>query len=412
MDKYTIGILLMLRPFEVWIASYTLLQVLERKEVSEALNYIFLGINAFATLIMGYMVFFAKRTDLNGVWVNLVASVSVIWVLWIFVGLYKTISNNRRGVTISLARTKVMDRILLWVVVPVAFLFAARMLSSTLILKEGSLMDNPRNIFGLLVGIILILIVLIYLISTVKRFERYVVFGSKTIEVWKKDRGKVFKYSQVAQMEPAATSILNKNRYKVVFLKDEDKETIYPDDSRMEYVKKELDRVIREKEERVPSDGRTQTNTLNRQNGANRTATASQGKQRSTSATATSAQGKQRPAATGKPADINKYTSDVTKANSTAKPNVTKANNANAAKPNVTKANNANAAKPNVTKANNANAAKPNGTKANNANAAKPNGTKSNNANANRTNSESKTSGAKKTTSSANGQKKNSKGNK
>lgn len=247
MDKYSVGMLLMLRPFEVWIASYTLLQILERKDVSNAIEYIFLGLNAFATLILGYMAFLAKRSDMNDVWSNLTASVSVIWILWIFIGLYKTISNNRRGVTISLAKEKMIDRVMLCVVVPVAFLMAARMVAVTLILRKGSLLENQNNLFQLLLGIVLAIIVIIYLISTVKRFERYVVFGSKTVEVWKKDRGKVFKYSQIAELEQVGSAVFDKYKYKVVFLKDDDKETIFPDDSRMEYVKKELERIIKEK---------------------------------------------------------------------------------------------------------------------------------------------------------------------
>ena len=247
MDKLDIGALLMLRPFGVWIASYILLQVIEREELSEVLNYIFIGVNAFATLVWGYMLFFVKNTELNPVLANLAASVFTIWIFWIFTGFYKTISNNSRGVTISLSNYKLVDKICLLFVIPVSFLMGAEMITETLICQRDMLGENNRILFKLFVGILIVIIDLIYLISTVKRFDKYVVFGNKTVEVWNKNRGKVFKYSQVEKMDNIGSNFFNRNKYKVVFMKDEEKETIYPNDSRMGIVKAELERVINEK---------------------------------------------------------------------------------------------------------------------------------------------------------------------
>ena len=247
MDKLDMGALLMLRPFGVWIASYILLQVIEREELSEVLNYIFIGVNAFATLVWGYMLFFVKNTELNPVLANLAASVFTIWIFWIFTGFYKTISNNSRGVTISLSNYKLVDKICLLFVIPVSFLMGAEMITETLICQRDMLGENNRILFKLFVGILIVIIDLIYLISTVKRFDKYVVFGNKTVEVWNKNRGKVFKYSQVEKMDNIGSNFFNRNKYKVVFMKDEEKETIYPNDSRMGIVKAELERVIYEK---------------------------------------------------------------------------------------------------------------------------------------------------------------------
>ena len=247
MDKLDMGALLMLRPFGVWIASYILLQVIEREELSEVLNYIFIGVNAFATLVWGYMLFFVKNTELNPVLANLAASVFTIWIFWIFTGFYKTISNNSRGVTISLSNYKLVDKICLLFVIPVSFLMGAEMITETLICQRDMLGENNRILFNLFVGILIVIIDLIYLISTVKRFDKYVVFGNKTVEVWNKNRGKVFKYSQVEKMDNIGSNFFNRNKYKVVFMKDEEKETIYPNDSRMGIVKAELERVINEK---------------------------------------------------------------------------------------------------------------------------------------------------------------------
>ena len=85
----------------------------------------------------------------------------------------------------------------------------------------------------ILFGIIIVMSV-VYLISIKDRFEHYIVFGKKTVEIWNGNRGKVYKYSQIKSADKVEGSFGQNNTYKIVFVREDGKDDpIKLDDRRL-----------------------------------------------------------------------------------------------------------------------------------------------------------------------------------
>lgn len=242
MGKYDIGLILLSRPFEVWLAAYMLLQVIERKEIMSWVNYVLAGINAFATLAGLYgMIFIGadgnKSADL---WRVLVASSVVIWIYWIFVLIYGHISNNKRGITISISDLKLMDRVMLYVVSPLLMLIFSLKFSDVIAYHRHELFGKFGIIMWFLGSFLIIAMNIGYLVTLKARLDYYIVFGKKEIEVWRKDREKLYKYSNISSIEQLAQKTMFTCKYKLEFSKNNNEDTVVVDDDRIEIILDEL----------------------------------------------------------------------------------------------------------------------------------------------------------------------------
>jgi len=240
---------LLARPFEVWLASYMLLQVIERKEIVGWINYILLGTNAFASLAAIYGMVVGKSDSTlgnvfgQGLGAMLIASSTAIWVLWIFTGFYYNMCNNRRGVTISLSNMKRVDRIMLFFVVPVSMLISLIEIMTSLTVNIGKLFHNAGITVLFFVCIIIIGLNIWYLIVLKDRLNNYIVFGKKEVEVWKGKRQRIYKYTNISGVEQLELRTHFSCKYKLTLSKNDTEEIVTVDDGRIEDVLNELLKV-------------------------------------------------------------------------------------------------------------------------------------------------------------------------
>lgn len=244
MGGYSVGLLLLARPFEVWLASYMLLKVIERENTVSWINYILLGMNAFATIV-GVYGLAAGRFDSvmgsifgAGLGAVLIASSVSIWILWIFVWIYGSISNNRRGVTVSTSSFKNVDRIMLYFVVPASILISFIQILNTIIGKTA--FKQIGATVGMLVAILVIAFDVWYLIVIRNRLRNYIVFSKREIEVWKGDRQRIYRYNNITSIEQLETKTFFNCKYKLVFKKGDNEDTVVVNDERVELVLEEL----------------------------------------------------------------------------------------------------------------------------------------------------------------------------
>lgn len=246
MNSYAVGLLLLARPFEVWLASYMLLQVIERKEIVGWVNYILLGMNAFATLVAIYGMVVGRSDGTlgnifgKGLGAVLIASAVVIWVLWLFTGIYYSMSNNRRGITISLSNMKKVDRIMLYFVVPASMLICMIEMMTLLTSKDNSVLNSVGAVLTLLGCLVVVGLNIWYLIALKSRLYNYIVFGKKEIEVWKGQRQRIYRYTSITEVEQLEIKSFFNCKYKLIFSKDGAEETVILNDERIEKVLAEL----------------------------------------------------------------------------------------------------------------------------------------------------------------------------
>lgn len=268
---YAFGVIMLLRPFEVWLAAYTMLQVIERKDISTWVNCLMLGINAFATLTVGYMLFIGKNANEligNNAAAALLASSVVIWIYWLFIGIFSTISNNSRGMTLSTSRYMQIDRIVMGAVSPISFLAGGWLVADVMVCRREEIMENNRVVLALIGGICLVIANIMFIIWTIRQFDHYIVFGKKTVEVWNGNRGKVYKYSQLLDIKEAGKGFLKK-RFKVSFDRDGELDTVFVDDNRIETIREEIKRISDEARALAMQE-KAQSRRQNGQNGRGR----------------------------------------------------------------------------------------------------------------------------------------------
>lgn len=241
MNGFSVGLLLLTRPFEVWLASYILLQVIERKDLVGWLNYTLIGINAFATIAAIYGLV-AGRSDsvLGGVFNGglgavLLASSVVLWAYWVFICAYSYMTNNKRGITISISNLKNVDRIMLYFVTPASMLMSAVEIMTAVITDKAKLFHSAGLTVVFFISLLVFAFDVFYLVLLRGRLKKYIVFGKKEIEIWKGDRQKIYRYTDISSVEQLELKTFFNCKYKISFGKDVE-DAVIVNDERVERV--------------------------------------------------------------------------------------------------------------------------------------------------------------------------------
>lgn len=241
MNGFSLGLLLLTRPFEVWLASYILLQVIERKELVGWLNYILIGMNAFATITAIYGIVVGKSdTVLGGVFNSglgavLLASSIVLWIFWIFICVYCNMTNNKRGITIALSNLKNVDRIMLYFVVPASMLMCAQEMLNAVTISRAKMFHSAGTTVGFFTSLLVLGLDIFYLVLLSGRLKKYIVFGKKEIEIWRGNRQKIYKYNDISSVEQLELKSFFNCKYKISFGKNE-VDSVIVNDERVEKV--------------------------------------------------------------------------------------------------------------------------------------------------------------------------------
>lgn len=241
MNGFSVGLLFLTRPFEVWLASYILFRVIERRELVGWLNYILIGMNAFATLTGIYGLVVGKSDSVLGGVFNgglgtvLLASSIALWIFWIFICIYCSMTNNKRGITITLSNLKNVDRIMLYFVVPASLLMSMVKIMSSLISDRAKLFHSVSLTVVFLVCILVVGLNIAYMVFISGRLKKYIVFGKKEIEIWKGNRQKRYKYNDITSVEQLELKTLFNCKYKISFGMEAD-DVVIVNDERVERV--------------------------------------------------------------------------------------------------------------------------------------------------------------------------------